>query len=457
MPRHNTLSDPFLPANVQGGTGFDDIFASDIIPTTPELTNVAPGLTGGTGARFEQKALNPRRTAVSGRAFRSPSIRSSLQDQTPLAVPGGTPQTAITSPSTPGARVTVGRGDADVGAAGGGFVDPSSFTQANVGGDVSTSSPALSSTIGTGIATDLGKSGAQAAIGAAGTGLASGFSPAAIASGLPGAFVSTALGPLAVANTVGGGLASGQLGFNAATDLGQAGIFGEDVTTGQVASPANISNAAIAGFQANPATLTGLASKQAMATAGFGLSPSQAALSASFASLAEQGAFAESAMTTESGLVSNAPGSAVGRDALAAAANTQSSLSALTSDVGGQGFSPDFGGLTEGQGMVTPGGFSANIPGMGFSEGVTSNIASLGQGQSPLGFSPSTADDPNAVFVEGAFKSGFASPQGQNPSTISGREPGFKGGFAADFGDDPGVGGFGPSGPTGDGGGGGDK
>jgi hypothetical protein len=454
MPRHDTLS------------GFDDIFASDILLATPELTNVAPGLTSGTGARFEQKALNPRRTAVSGRAFRSPSIRSTLQDQTPLAVPGGTPQSALTSPSTPGAaRISTGRGDADVGAAGGGFVDPSSFTQANVGGDVSTSSPALSSTIGTGIATDLGKSGAQAAIGAAGTGLASGFSPAAIASGLPGAFVSTALGPLAVANTVGGGLASGQLGFNAATDLGQAGIFGEDVTTGQVASPANISNAAIAGFQANPATLTGLASKQAMATAGFGLSPSQAALSASFASLAEQGAFAESAMTTESGLVSNAPGSAVGRDALAAAANTQSSLSALTSDVGGQGFSPDFGGLTEGQGMVTPGGFSANIPGMGFSESVTSNAASLGSSTSPLGFSPSGKDDPNAVFIEAAFKSGYGSPQGQNPSTISGRNPsltpdleGDPGGL--DLGGDPGVGGFGPSGGTdsgGAGGGGGDK
>ena len=56
---------------------FDELFGGEEgIVTAPTLRDVAPGLVEGSGAKFQSKELNPRRTAVSARGFRNPRVRS---------------------------------------------------------------------------------------------------------------------------------------------------------------------------------------------------------------------------------------------------------------------------------------------------------------------------------------------------------------------------------------------
>jgi hypothetical protein len=258
MPSHYNLEEE----EAREGKLKSELFAEGDFEHAPTLADVVPGLIAPGASTYTAKELNPRRMAVSGRAFRTPTTRSALGSKYTEPEPYRAPYQDLimaegAGPGVHGAIGLYGTPDGDV------------------GGDLGV---ATGNTI-------AGQMGMQGLASAAGTGLAGafgGFGLDVIGPAMLGSFATAALNPALAAN----------LGFGAlAADLvGQQAV--SNVADEQGLTPAVQSAAQSSAMGANMG-LSGLIGMAVNALGGmFGLTASPMA-TAEEAALATLGSFGE--------------------------------------------------------------------------------------------------------------------------------------------------------------------
>ena len=422
---------------------FDELFGSDEVQmSSPTLSDVSPGLVQGTGARFASKELNRKRSAVSGRSFRSAVTRSQnseIAENSPMsdsfynAAPLISANTIgnVLSPSNQAIMQAGGGGPGGPGGSSiGGFQGSEGIGGADSGNG------ALGTAMGNQAALSMGISGlGAAALGTAGAlGMGAGIGQAAgfgLNSGIQGAMgiSSGPLGIASLANSIGGTIASGVIGSDAAQSLGM-----DPTGTGAAAAQGAVSsNFGLLGMGVSAAAnALGLSDSGSLAAQGVhGAMNSDEGQSMGMVSNADTVNFGTAFGGTSPAATSGPTGNNLGAST---ADNAQAGLAAISADVQGNygtmdSFSDSIAALGD-----TAFGISVSDPGSMAGQAAANAAAPDTGNFGGQGNAGAIGQGPGAVGAAGS---------GQSAGSLGMGNPGSYGGSSGPVGDGGGGGGGG--------------